>query len=100
MNSETVEIVFFRLADGVSDEEFLAAAAGVDGWLAETPGYRRRELYSDGDGNWVDTVRWDSKEVALAAAEAIMQQPEGAAFGSKINPDTIFMYHMSAVHTA
>lgn len=100
MNSDTIEIVFFRLAEGVSDEEFLAAAAAVDGWLAEKPAFKSRVLYGDGEGNWVDTVHWASKAEALAAAEAIMQQPEGQAFGALINPDTIFMYHMAAKHTA
>ncbi len=98
MQNKTVEIVFFRLAESVSDDEFLAAAAGVDDWLAQTDGFCSRTLYGDGDGNWVDTVHWASKERALAAADAIMQQPEGMAFGSKINPDTIFMYYMTAAH--
>jgi heme-degrading monooxygenase HmoA len=100
MNSETVEIVFFRLVEGASDQAFLATAATVDHWLRRTDGFQRRVLHGDTDGNWVDVVYWDSKEKALAAAEAIMQTPEGQAFGGMINPDTIFMYHMSAVHTA
>jgi heme-degrading monooxygenase HmoA len=100
MNSETVEIVFFRLADGVSDEAFLAAAAAMGARLAEAPGYRRRELYHDGEGNWVDTIRWDSAETAQAAAEAVGQQPEGQAFHGSINPNATFGYRMTAAHTA
>ena len=98
MKNETVEIVFFQLAEGVNEADFLTAAKGVEGWLQKAAGFRRRELNQDNAGNWVDIVYWDSLEQAQQAAAQIMEMPEGQLFGSKIAGETIKMYHMHPVH--
>ena len=58
-----VEIVTFRLANGVSEDEFLAADAGVQQGVAyQTPGMVRRTTARGRDGGWRVVVRWDAAE--------------------------------------
>ena len=38
-------------------------------------------------------IEWASMDEALAAAEAVMQHPDFAPFGSMIDPDTVELRH-------
>lgn len=98
MQQPTLEIVLFKLAEGVTEDDFLAAAQGVETWLVQVKGFQRRQLNRDEAGNWVDMVYWDSLEEAQQAAAKIMSTPEGQTFGSKILGESIQMYHMHSVH--
>jgi hypothetical protein len=98
MNNPTLEIVLFKLQEGVSEETFLASAKSIDAWLGSVDGFRQRQLYQDGQGYWIDTVQWDSLEQAHAAAAAMMSLPEGQAFGSLIDGDSLMMIHAYEVH--
>lgn len=98
MQTETVEIVLFELAAGVSDAEFLAAAQALEPWLEAVGGFQRRELSRDAEGHWVDIVYWDSLAQAQQAAAQIMESEVGQQFGSKIAGESIQMFHMSPAH--
>lgn len=99
MNTPTLEIVIFKLNVGVNDAEFMALARRLEGWLQQVGGFIDRELSKNDEGLWVDIVRWHSLPEALAAAEQIMAAPEGQAFGSAIDPDSITMIHAGPVYT-
>ena len=87
------EIVTFRLAAGVSDADFLAAARDVEGILSRAPGFRARNLSGTGDGTWTDHVVWESMAQATAAAESLMANPAAGPFLQAIDPDSIAMRH-------
>ncbi len=70
MHNPMMELVRFRLKEGVTEAAFLAAAAKAQATIAQFPGYMRRTLMQNADGLWVDLVHWRSEVEALAAAEA------------------------------
>jgi hypothetical protein len=47
----------------------------------------------DASGGWSDVIECTSMDDALAAAEAVMQDPAFALFGTMIDPDTVQMRH-------
>lgn len=87
------EIVTFRLAAGVSDDAFLAAARATQGFVEAAPGFVSRRLSRGGDGTWTDHVEWASKDQAKAAAEALMADPAALPFLQAIDPDSVAMRH-------
>jgi hypothetical protein len=87
------EIVTFRLAAGVSEAAFLAAAWGTEDFVSRAPGFRGRRLSRAGDGAWTDHVVWASMAEAKAAAETLMADPAAMPFLRAIDPDSIAMRH-------
>ena len=85
----TAEIVEFRLAEGVTDEQFLVSARSSTVFLCSTVAFVRRSLSQDETGLWTDYVEWTSKEEAQAAAEAAMQREDIMPFMMAIDPETI-----------
>ena len=88
-----LEIVTFRTVEGTDPEQFLNAARGTEAMLRERGALIRRFLTVGDDGLWTDVIEWTSMGEALAAAEAVMQHPDFAPFGSMIDPDTVELRH-------
>jgi len=95
--AKTVEVVVFKLNDGVSREQFLSDAAITQTKIEEFDGYLDRQLLEGDDGQWTDIVWWESKESAFAAAEMIMQDESCMPFMQAINPETMQMMHLHPV---
>jgi hypothetical protein len=87
------EIVTFRLAPGVTEAAFLAAARATGPLLAAEPGFVARRLSQGDDGRWTDHVAWTGRAEAEAAAARIMAAPEAAPFLMAIDPPSIVMRH-------
>ena len=67
----TIEWAPFEIAEHVSDEQFLEAAAKLEtDFLQGQDGYLRRELLRGEGRQWVDLVYWSSMETATKAAHA------------------------------
>lgn len=95
MNKDhVVEVVLFRLRDGASREEFLAAAAESQVFLQRQPGFLQRQLLSGPDGQWVDLGWWDSMDKAMAAAKAFESASEASVFESLIDFASVNMMHL------
>jgi heme-degrading monooxygenase HmoA len=77
-----LEMVLFRLKDGVLEQDFVAAAKAVDGDVRQCKGFIGRQLYQNPDGHWVDLVQWQSQEDAEAAMQSVPQLPSFAAFAA------------------
>lgn len=92
--SHVTEVVVFRLQDGVDEADFLKSAQATFDLLQSYDGYINRELSVSDDGVWVDVVTWADKATALQAAEAIMSDPIGQAFGGKIALESAQMHHV------
>lgn len=89
-----VEVVLFRLNDGVTEAQFLEAAQPTFDLLQSTDGYINRQLTINDEGLWVDVVNWANMEAAMKAAESIMQSDIGIAFGSLIDVESMQMHHL------
>ncbi len=95
--AEVLECVVFGARAGVDRAEFVAAAAGVEEFLAGCAGFVSRELFEAGDGRWIDLVRWasmDAAHQALAAAET--SEVAGRFFGL-IDQASVQLLHGEAV---
>jgi hypothetical protein len=70
MAAKVLELVVFKLNEGVSRDEFLETVDPVSAWVAEQPGFISRDLVYDAEGDrWIDVLWWRSMEDAKAAAE-------------------------------
>lgn len=92
-NVPVLEIVTFRTVEGTDREQFLNAARTTEAMLREHGSLIRRFLTVDESGVWTDAIEWTSMDEAMAAADAVMQHPDFAPFGSMIDGDTIEMRH-------
>ncbi len=99
MSNKILEVVVFKLAEGVTDELFLESAQGIEGWLETKPGFLNRRLSKDENGMWLDLIEWESMDEAQSAAAEIMSQPAGQAFSANIDGPSVQMYHMQTIHT-
>lgn len=94
---QTIELVTFRLAAGTDRAAFLAAARRTEATVRRQPGFQGRMLTEDPDGSWTDIVTWASHADALAAAGAVMSDPDFAPFMSMIDGPTAKMGHSTLV---
>lgn len=89
-----LEVVTFRLAPGITDAAFLAAAKGTAAVVAARSGFVRRSLLRDETGQWTDIVEWQSLAQAHAAAEAVVTDPAFAPFGAAIDMNGLTLRHL------
>lgn len=86
-----IEIVQFRLADGVGRDEFIAAAANTMPELCTIDGFIGRVLSEGEDGSWTDHVRWANAEAAQDAMGAAMENEALLPFIMSIDPDSMIL---------
>ena len=96
--AEVLEVARFKVK--VDDEaEMLAARPAMEAALArECPGFVSLVLSRDGD-TWVDIVRWQSRDQAVAAMDKVMTLPECQAMFSLID-EVVAMEHLEVVREA
>lgn len=97
--SDALEIVSFRLKPG-KETGFVAANAFVSEWLKRQPGFIGRQLAVNGDGSWIDLVRWQSRQQAIATADKLLGEIGDCAAMQAINPASIDMSHAAVAVTA
>jgi hypothetical protein len=70
MEERVLELVVYKLKNGISREQFLGTNDAVSRWISKQPGFVSRELVHDADGDrWVDVIWWETMENAHIAAE-------------------------------
>ena len=83
-----VEIVTFRLADGVDEERFLAADHRVQTeYFYLQRGIVRRTTARGADGGWLVLTFWDSIEDADSAASALPEEYASLIDGTTIRTE-------------
>lgn len=92
-----IEIVQFRLAEGVNREDFVAAATDTMPALCATDGFIGRILSEGEDGSWTDHVGWTSLDAAQAAMAGAMENAALAPFIMSIDPDSMVLSHQAPV---
>ncbi len=99
-NMPVVELVLFRAKAGVRQETLIEGTQSIQMWLAQQPGYIRRELLMTNEGQWADLVYWNSYEEAMVAGEKFMALPEAASLESVMDETTIQMFHFHQMEAA
>ncbi len=92
-HAQIVEVVTFRLMDGVKPEAFAKAAAAIKPFLDATGAVTARTLSRAEDGTWTDHIRWTTLEQAKTAAEEIFARPEAAPLMAMIDPESVELKH-------
>jgi antibiotic biosynthesis monooxygenase (ABM) superfamily enzyme len=92
-----LEMVQYRLKPDTERARFLEVSELATRWLRAHPGYLGRQLFEDESGLWIDQVRWDALDHALAAAAAFMETPDAAAFMAVVEPESVRMVHAHQV---
>ena len=93
-----MEIVSFRLRDGVDVQDFRLAAGAIDRLLHKRGTVSARTLVVDDDGLWTDIVEWTSMEEAKLAAEELVKDPLFQPLGAMIDDKTVQMRHAPVQH--
>ncbi len=74
MTNRVIEVVTFKLAKGVSDEEFLKTVPASSEFVRNLPGFIARRLSKGDNGIWLEHIEWKSLDDAKAASQAFMQE--------------------------
>ncbi|NSX56636.1 antibiotic biosynthesis monooxygenase family protein [Parasulfitobacter algicola] len=93
MSKNIIETVTFKLNDGVSRQDFIAAANEMSPWVESRPGFLHRRLSCTEDGIWIEHIQWADMDAAKAAAAEIGKIPGNANFLSAINGPTVQLTH-------
>jgi hypothetical protein len=94
MEERVLELVVYKLNDGVTREEFLGTNDAVSSWISRQPGFLSRELAYDADGDrWVDVIWWETMENAHAAAELSQTSESCTPMFGLIDMESALMLH-------
>jgi hypothetical protein len=89
-----LEIVTFKIKDGVNLPDFLTASAELEeGFARKQEGFISRIFAKGEDNEWVDVIRWRTMADAEAAAKAAMQSPACAPMFGMIDEASVKMMH-------
>ncbi len=93
--ADVLEVARFKVKVG-EEERMLETRPAMEAALErECAGFVSLVLSRDGD-TWVDVVRWESREQALAAMEKVMNLPECQAMFALID-EVVSMEHLEVV---
>ena len=91
---KVLELVVYKLNDGVSREQFLGTNDAVSSWISKQPGLISRELVYDAEGDrWVDVIWWETLEQAHAASELSMTSESCSPMFALIDMESALMLH-------
>lgn len=93
MSKNVIETVTFKLNQGISREDFVAAAKEMNAWVASRPGFVHRRLSCTDDGTWIEHIQWTDMASAKAAAAEIGNAPTNANALSAINGPSVQLVH-------
>ncbi len=94
MEGKILELVVYKLDEGVSREQFLGTNDAVSAWISRQPGFISRDLVSDNEGGrWVDVIWWETMEQAHAASELSMSSESCQPMFALIEMESALMLH-------
>jgi hypothetical protein len=92
--SKTLELVVFKLKEGVTREQFLATDAAASNWMQQQPGFISHELSYDAEGDrWIEVAWWQTLGEAESAAEAALSSESCAPMFGLIDTESTLMLH-------
>ncbi|BCL72454.1 conserved hypothetical protein [Vibrio nigripulchritudo MADA3029] len=91
---QVIEVVNYKVADGVTEDQLLAASDKIVGFLNRMEGFLYRSLSFNPENDvWTDTVYWQNLDNAKAASAEFMSAPETQEYASKIQMESVNMQH-------
>jgi antibiotic biosynthesis monooxygenase (ABM) superfamily enzyme len=94
VEGRVLELVVYKLNEGVSREQFLGTNGAVSTWISKQPGFISRDLVYDSDGDrWVDVIWWETMEQAHAASEKSMTSESCLPMFAQIDEQSMLMLH-------
>ena len=94
MSGKVLELVVYKLNEGVSREQFLGTNDAVSSWISRQPGFISRDLAYDAEGDrWIDVIWWETMENAGAAAELSQTSESCAPMFAQIDMESALMVH-------
>ncbi len=91
---KVLELVVYKLQQGVSREQFLGTNDAVSSWIRQQPGFISRELVYDAEGDrWVDVIWWETLEQAQTASELSMTSESCAPMFALIDLESALVLH-------
>ena len=84
-----MEITTFRLAKGLTINDFIAANTDVDAWLRQQPGFMLRRICERTDGSVIDMLLWRSAKNARRAAAGIVTELANSPVHAAIDQSTV-----------
>ena len=91
-----VEVVSYKLRDGIGKSELTLTHDDINSFCSEQPGFLYRSISHDQNDMWFDIVYWQDIECAKAAGEAFMANEKCQALSKLIDNETLVMRHMLA----
>ena len=95
MKHYVIEMVEFKLVEGVNLADFIAANDLVAGAISTLDGFIDRTLAQDDDGHWVDIVRWQDMVCAKAATTQVMQIDGFSDLMKFFDMESLKMHHFT-----
>lgn len=90
--AKTIEIVTFDLAEGVSDETFIAETKTMEReFLGKLPGFIDRDTGKSAEGGWIVVLHWASAEDAQSSMNKFVDAPGTKAFTACVDMSTFQM---------
>ena len=90
--AKTIEIVTFRLKDGVSEDAFIEETKKMErDFLGKLPGFIDRDTGRNEKGEWIVVLHWERVEDAQASMDKFVAAPGTKAFTALIDLDTFVM---------
>lgn len=94
MSTSVVEIVKWKSASGVTDQEMIEAALALVPDLKSIGGFIDKTLYKN-DDEWIDIYYWDTVEEAHMSNERMANKESLSKLFSLVQPDTVSITVMS-----
>lgn len=94
MNTDIIEIVKWKSALGVTDQETIEAALNLISDLKSIGGFIAKTLYKNGD-EWIDVYYWETVEDAHLSNERMATKESLSKLFSLVQPETVSITVMS-----
>lgn len=99
MQSTVIELVVFKLKNGVDQAAFSKAVNDSNVYLKKCQGFIDRQLGVTEDGLWADVLHWKDMSAAKKAANEIMASNECQGFLRMLDEKSIQMWHLKPIIT-
>lgn len=93
MNDRVIEVVNFKLTEGVTIKDFLASVPPTNTFLQTRNGFVSRRLSQNEDGSWLEHIEWESMNDAKEASEALMAEESCHPMMASIDMESVKMGH-------
>jgi hypothetical protein len=98
MNSQVMEIIFFKTKSDVSDDVVKNAVEKTTSVLQQTDGFLSRQLgATQNREQWADILFWENLESAQKATSIFMEHPDCQEFINMVEEEQIQVIHLEVL---